>query len=72
MRQERRASTVSIAHLQLRGSEFKRLNYEFHTSDEFVGTNPRRLPLNALLQGFVAHTTSHGVPHVDNARGESP
>ena len=45
------------------------MRYEFHTSDEYIGTEAKNLPPAALLQGFVAHTTSHGVPHIDNARG---
>ena len=44
-------------------------DYQFHTTEEHFDTPKEQIGVGAIWGGLKAHTTSHGIPHVDNARG---
>ena len=46
-----------------------RFKYMFHTTEEHYDLASRDVRPGHIWGGIRAHTTSHGIPHIDNARG---
>ena len=48
----------------------KERGYEFHVDDEHIGQPYHEVSWQTLCSGFAMTTTSHGVPHIRQAKGE--
>lgn len=45
--------------------------YEYMLGSEYAGMPSDQVPVRAIWVGLKEHTSAHGIPHIDQAKGTS-